>query len=73
LAAVENSEYVPPDSTQELLRRYASGERRFPNVDLSDGDFSGVTLEGFYSMGRGSTVPTSRVQTCEGRASAYAT
>lgn len=36
----------PPETVQELLRRYASGERQFHGVDLSDADLSGVTLNG---------------------------
>ena len=39
------SDYKPPESREELLRRYTSGERSFPNTDLSDVDFSGVTLD----------------------------
>ena len=38
--------YKPPESREELLRRYASGERNFPDTDLSDVDFSGATLDG---------------------------
>ena len=39
-------EYKPPGSREELLSRYASGERNFPNTELSDADLSGVTLDG---------------------------
>jgi uncharacterized protein YjbI with pentapeptide repeats len=38
--------YEAPSSLAELLRRYANGERKFPGVDLSGEDFSGVTLDG---------------------------
>ena len=37
--------YKPPESREELLRRYASGERSFPDTELSDADLSGVTLD----------------------------
>ena len=46
MAAFDSGEYVPPASAQELQRRYASGERRFHRVDLSDADLAGVTLDG---------------------------
>ncbi len=39
-------DYQPPESRQELLRRYADGERHFPETDLCDADLSGVTLDG---------------------------
>ncbi len=38
--------YRPPASCEELLQRYARGERRFPNTDLSDADLTDVTLDG---------------------------
>ncbi len=38
--------YLPPESLEELLRRYAIGERRYSNTDLSGVDFSGVLLNG---------------------------
>jgi uncharacterized protein YjbI with pentapeptide repeats len=38
--------YRPPESREELLRRYASGERSFPDTELSDADLVGVTLDG---------------------------
>ncbi|MCB1052285.1 MAG: pentapeptide repeat-containing protein [Acidobacteria bacterium] len=38
--------YRPPESRGELERRYAAGERRFPNTDLSDADLSGIMLDG---------------------------
>jgi uncharacterized protein YjbI with pentapeptide repeats len=38
--------YEPPKSTEELLMRYESGERHFPDVELSDADMSGVVLDG---------------------------
>lgn len=40
------SNYKPPESREELLQRYADGERVFPDTDLSEADFSGVTLDG---------------------------
>ncbi len=39
-------EYTPPASREELLRRYASGERKFPETELSDADLAGVVLDG---------------------------
>ncbi|NBV22056.1 MAG: pentapeptide repeat-containing protein [Proteobacteria bacterium] len=38
--------YKPPESREEFLQRYTSGERSFPDTDLSDVDLSGVTLDG---------------------------
>ena len=38
--------YKPPESREELLHRYASGERSFPETDLSDVDLGGCTLDG---------------------------
>ena len=38
--------YKPPESREELLRRYASGERSFPDTELSGADLAGVTLDG---------------------------
>ena len=40
------SHYKPPTSREELVRRYASGERSFPETDLSDADLTRVTLDG---------------------------
>ncbi len=40
------TDYNPPKSREELLRRYASGERNFPDTELSDADLAGVTLDG---------------------------
>lgn len=40
------SNYRPAASCEELLQRYATGERSFPNTDLSDADLTGVTLDG---------------------------
>lgn len=40
------SDYLPPASREELLLRYARGERNFPNTELSDADLSGVKLDG---------------------------
>ena len=39
------SNYRPAASCEELLQRYATGERSFPNTDLSDADLTGVTLD----------------------------
>ena len=38
--------YRSPDSRQELERRYAAGERFFPNTELSGADLSGIKLDG---------------------------
>ena len=39
--------YEPPGSVEELLLRYASGERYFAKADIPDGaNLSGVNLEG---------------------------
>ena len=48
-----SSDYRPPESREELLRRYASEERNFPNTELDDADLSGVVLDG-ASFERGS-------------------
>jgi len=39
-------DYTPPETREELLRRYASGERSFPGTELSDADLTGVVLDG---------------------------
>ena len=41
-----SNDYKPPESREELLQRYANGERHFPETDLSDADLSGVKLDG---------------------------
>jgi len=38
--------YRPPESREELERRYAAGERNFPDTELSGTDFSRVNLDG---------------------------
>jgi hypothetical protein len=38
--------YRPPENRDELERRYAAGERHFPNTELSDADLSGIGLNG---------------------------
>jgi hypothetical protein len=38
--------YRPPESVEELVRRYAEGERNFPNTELSESNLSGLTLDG---------------------------
>lgn len=38
--------YKPPETREELLQRYASGERNFPRTDVNDADLSGVKLDG---------------------------
>ena len=38
--------YTPPQSRAELDRRYAAGERCFPNTDLSDVNLAGIKLDG---------------------------
>jgi hypothetical protein len=38
--------YKPPESTEELLRRYAAGERGFHKTDLSGANLSGANLSG---------------------------
>lgn len=41
------SDYKPPESVQELLDRYAAGERYFGGSELPDeSDFSNANLEG---------------------------
>lgn len=40
------NDYRPPESRAELERRYAAGERCFPETDLSDADLSGMQLDG---------------------------
>jgi uncharacterized protein YjbI with pentapeptide repeats len=42
----ENSGYIPPTTTEELLRRYAAGERRFPHCDLDESNLAEVSLAG---------------------------
>jgi uncharacterized protein YjbI with pentapeptide repeats len=37
---------MPPRNRAELERRYAAGERCFPNTDLSDKNLSGIKLDG---------------------------
>jgi uncharacterized protein YjbI with pentapeptide repeats len=44
--AAESNEYVPPATADELLRRYAAGERQFPDCDLDEAKLVGVTLAG---------------------------
>ena len=40
-------DYSPPESAQDLLRRYAAGECFFPNADIPDGSsLELATLEG---------------------------
>lgn len=39
-------DYRPPDTREELERRYAVGERCFPETELSDADLSGIKLDG---------------------------
>ena len=41
-----DSTYQPPTTREELIRRYARGERTFPDIDLCDADLSGVMLDG---------------------------
>ncbi|MBN2886818.1 MAG: pentapeptide repeat-containing protein [Chromatiaceae bacterium] len=38
--------YRPPESRAELEKRYAAGERFFPDTELSDADLSGIVLDG---------------------------
>jgi hypothetical protein len=38
--------YKPPETREELLLRYATGERSFPETELSDADLSSVKLDG---------------------------
>lgn len=38
-------DYRPPQSRDELERRYAAGERKFPDTELSDTDLSGIRLD----------------------------
>lgn len=46
LVTDQSDDYRAPESREDLLRRYASGERNFPGAELSDADLSGVTLDG---------------------------
>jgi hypothetical protein len=39
---MEDEEFLPRMEVEELLRRYAAGERRFIRVDLSGADLSGL-------------------------------
>lgn len=39
-------DYRPAESRAELEKRYAAGERCFPQTDLSDADLSGMQLDG---------------------------
>lgn len=39
-------DYRPPESRVELEKRYAAGERCFPDTELSDADLSGIVLDG---------------------------
>jgi uncharacterized protein YjbI with pentapeptide repeats len=41
-----SSGYVAPATSDELLRRYAAGERRFPDCDLDEANLARVTLVG---------------------------
>ena len=44
---VTSSGYCAPESAEELLLRYAAGERFFPNADIPDGSsLELATLEG---------------------------
>lgn len=38
-------DYLPPTSRAELEKRYAAGERYFPETELSDADLSGIVLD----------------------------
>ena len=45
----EPPNYKPPETVQELLERYAAGERYFAETDLPDGsDLVGAILDGAY-------------------------
>ena len=39
---MDAEDFLPRLEVEELLRRYAAGERRFINVDLSGADLSGL-------------------------------
>lgn len=39
-------DYRPPASRAELEKRYAAGQRCFPDTELSDADLSGIVLDG---------------------------
>ena len=39
-------DHDPPVTAEELLRRYAAGERSFPETDLMECSFEGAVLEG---------------------------
>jgi uncharacterized protein YjbI with pentapeptide repeats len=38
--------YTPPQNRAELERRYAAGERNFPNTELCDANLRGIRLDG---------------------------
>jgi hypothetical protein len=40
------SDYKPPESREELVARYANGERHFPDTELSGADLTGLRLDG---------------------------
>lgn len=46
MSDTRSNAFNPPTSLAELLQRYADGERNFPGIEMSDIDFSGVTLNG---------------------------
>lgn len=44
----KESGYLPPESCEELIKRYQNGERNFPETELSNADLSGVVLDGAF-------------------------
>ena len=42
----DSQTYLPPTTGDELLERYARGERKFPNAELSGVNLSGAKLDG---------------------------
>jgi hypothetical protein len=65
--------YKPPESREELLRCYTSGERNFPDTELSDTDHSGVMLDGAsFEKCSWLFIRISKEQACVGRVFASA-
>lgn len=42
----QTKDYQSPKSRDELEKRYAAGERHFPDTDLSGADLSAIVLDG---------------------------
>ncbi|MEH6460353.1 pentapeptide repeat-containing protein [Chitinimonas sp. JJ19] len=46
LVSDQRKAYRPPESREELEKRYSAGERHFPETDLSGADLSWIVLDG---------------------------